>query len=1452
MALDFKLSDEFVNSYKDKEVPWGYKDGAGNSLGEITTLRTYSRVKEDGTKEKWHEICRRVIEGMFTLQKRHARQNRIEWKNDKAQRTAKDAYDRMFNMKWLPPGRGIWSMGSPLVMDDNNSAPLQNCAACSSEESVVEAAVFLFDASMLGVGVGFDSLGANKFPVLEPEGSYAYVIPDSREGWVESLRLLLAAYIDEGKKRNPLPVMDYSEVRPAGAPIKRFGGIASGPGPLKDLHEKVKNLLDSRVGSKITMRDINDIMNMIGVAVIAGNVRRCLPEGTKVHLTDGLKNIEDVTPGDIVETTGRRAKVTKVFDQGVQETVLIKYDGGELECTPNHRVAVFDSLTSWTFKRADELTTKDRVVFDRNGYTGRYTSLPPSTVPVLKHNTTGVRIEVPPLTPDVAWLLGLIHGDGYVSVPPSGKNVGSNSGEVVIACSPDYPKVVEDSVLALSSFGVAALERTYSHDRATRVRAHSTELARYLLDFKTPTQTIEIPEYIVNGKREVRASYLAGLFDSDGSSKTRPLRALSTIYPDFADQVSSLYATLGIQARVKLSRPARGNWKDLYSVNIVGPHNIQGWADIVSPFSRKEPEVKLGVRSSGGATFDTDTVRRSSYRGSGIRCTNGTGSRQCAFRIEKALVGSLPALPYQVREVVPSGRSIQTYDIEVEDLHQFTANGIVVHNSAELSLVDSDSPDVQEFTDLKDYDKNPDRVGHGFMANNSIRVNVGDDYTPFLEGIKLNGEPGFVWKDISTSYSRLKDAPDFKDVRATLVNPCSFSGDTLVHTTEGAKTIESLKDRPFWALVDGEAFFSPVGSYVTGQKDLFRLETEEGYEVTLTDNHEVLTESGEWVEAGKLNAGDKIVLHNHRDAPFFPGEGSWDEGYLIGNLVGDGNLVQSGHGRLSVWDNGDPESAQAMMTQMEESIDRVYNGLSNIRSDAKTKFTPRVEPFNMYYMSLSGKLLSKFDVVYGNKTTTPKIEASSSDFHRGYLRGLFDADGHLEGVSNDKGLSVRLGQSDLKSLKAVQRMLLRFGIKSSIRKAKDAGEALLPDGRGGHKLYPTKESWRLIVSADSVFLFQEYIGFTHTAKKTNLRRGVESKTRGFYRTKYTATFKSLTYERFDDVWDLSVSTKKAFDANGLYVHNSEQNLESGETCTLCEVFIGNCTNQDDFIKTLKVAFMYGKTVTLLPTKWEKTNAILLRNRRIGLSVSGVADYVDAHGLPALRKSLDDGYNYVTKLDKKYSEWLCVRESVKRTTVKPAGSISLVAGSSPGVHWTPGGEYFIRRITFAKTDPLFEALKDAGYEHSDLEWDPKSAVILFPIHSKSKRSAADVPAWEKINLAAEMQHWWSDNAVSCTVDFKPAEAGDIPKLLNMYEGRLKGISFLPAIEKGAYKNMPYEQISKDTYEEMKSTIRRADFTHVYSQGIEAVGEAFCTSDKCETEIETNAMTLEVPTINLDEV
>ncbi len=59
--FSFKLTEDFVNGYRGKSVPWGYKDAAGNSVGEITFLRTYSRLKTDGTKETWVDVCERVI-----------------------------------------------------------------------------------------------------------------------------------------------------------------------------------------------------------------------------------------------------------------------------------------------------------------------------------------------------------------------------------------------------------------------------------------------------------------------------------------------------------------------------------------------------------------------------------------------------------------------------------------------------------------------------------------------------------------------------------------------------------------------------------------------------------------------------------------------------------------------------------------------------------------------------------------------------------------------------------------------------------------------------------------------------------------------------------------------------------------------------------------------------------------------------------------------------------------------------------------------------------------------------------------------------------------------------------------------------------------------------------------------------------------------------------------------
>ena len=269
----FKLSDTFIDSYKDKEVPWG-------PLGYVTYKRTYARRLnefedsrgENGTEE-WFQTCKRVIEGMFNMQKQHVFKLGLEWNDTKAQKTAKDAYDRLFHLKWTPPGRGLWMMGTEFV-NERTGAGLFNCAFRSTKELSTHGGYlfsWMMDALMLGIGVGFDTLGAGTIVIKKPEYTdEIYTIPDSREGWVKSVRILLNAFYSGSK----LPVFDYSMVRGPGMPIRGFGGTSSGPAPLKELHESLSELYTQRIGMPITSVDIVDTENLIGRCVVAGNVRR--------------------------------------------------------------------------------------------------------------------------------------------------------------------------------------------------------------------------------------------------------------------------------------------------------------------------------------------------------------------------------------------------------------------------------------------------------------------------------------------------------------------------------------------------------------------------------------------------------------------------------------------------------------------------------------------------------------------------------------------------------------------------------------------------------------------------------------------------------------------------------------------------------------------------------------------------------------------------------------------------------------------------------------------------------------------------------------------------------------------------------------------------------------------------------------------------------------------------
>lgn len=265
----FKLTDSFLDKYKKTKPPFGF-----NGLGELVYLRTYSRIKPNGDNEKWWETIQRVVEGTFNMQKKWIEQHRLGWSSIKAQKSAQEMYDRIFNMKFLPPGRGLWAMGTAITEERRLYMALNNCSFTSTEnikEDLSKPFCFLMDVSMLGVGCGFDVKGVGKIEIKKPsKQEETYLIPDSREGWVEATKLLIESYFTGNKTMK----FDYSSLRKEGDPIKGFGGVSSGPKPLTECHEAIRKVLDKNAGTPITITTIVDIMNLIGKCVVAGNVRR--------------------------------------------------------------------------------------------------------------------------------------------------------------------------------------------------------------------------------------------------------------------------------------------------------------------------------------------------------------------------------------------------------------------------------------------------------------------------------------------------------------------------------------------------------------------------------------------------------------------------------------------------------------------------------------------------------------------------------------------------------------------------------------------------------------------------------------------------------------------------------------------------------------------------------------------------------------------------------------------------------------------------------------------------------------------------------------------------------------------------------------------------------------------------------------------------------------------------
>jgi len=294
---------------------------------------------------------------------------------------------------------------------------------------------------------------------------------------------------------------------------------------------------------------------------------------------------------------------------------------------------------------------------------------------------------------------------------------------------------------------------------------------------------------------------------------------------------------------------------------------------------------------------------------------------------------------------------------------------------------------------------------------------------------------------------------------------------------------------------------------------------------------------------------------------------------------------------------------------------------------------------------------------------------------------------------------------------------------------------------------------------------------------------------------------------------------------------AEQTLWDRELCCLVETFPARHATLDDYRRTLRVAYLYAKAVTLVPTHDAATNAVMLRNRRIGCSMTGVVQAVHRHGYRRFLQWCDAAFRTVQDLDRLYSDALCVPRSIKTTSVKPSGTVSILAGATPGVHWDHA-PYYLRRIRLAEHHPLAEQCREAGYSVEPDAYSDATVVVSFPVHVPGMpRAKSDVPLWEKVDLAARLQHYWADNQVSCTVECGPGDGAEtIARVLAAYEDRLKAISFVPA-ERHGYAQPPYEAISRERYESLRAGIAplRGGLEHE-----QEAGDTCCEGGTCATD------------------
>lgn len=706
-----------------------------------------------------------------------------------------------------------------------------------------------------------------------------------------------------------------------------------------------------------------------------------------------------------------------------------------------------------------------------------------------------------------------------------------------------------------------------------------------------------------------------------------------------------------------------------------------------------------------------------------------------------------------------------------------------VRRSAEVILGDIND---SVFLNLKNYNLNPEREEIGWMSNNTVCLEETSDFLKLdniVESICNNGEPGILNVKNLQKYERYNiiGRPD----KANMCNPCLSKDTPILVKNKGLIKIKDLSiEDLIWSK---EGWTKVLAIYDNGLKDVYKYTTNSGT-IYLTINHKIL-QNGIKTQIHEASSIDNLL-------------GGFDDNIKInsqdimdGLILGDGASLKQGVTNYLYIGKKDQDYFRSSVKHLIHNCVRLSKGVYRVDSTIT-----RVE-------------LSRID-----KRIIPlRFFNATKDTIAGFLKGLFTANGD---ISNDGKVGLRAVSRLL--LEQVQIMLSSIGI-SSLMYFDFAHEVYFKS-----KKYLCKKSYKLRITKD-IDKFYSIIGFLQNYKNEKLALIVKNKHKSI-NVKTIFKIKNIAFYAKERVYDITVSNKThTFWAAGFNVANcGEVGLENKELCNLMELFPVRAKSKKEWLRMCELGTMYATSVSLLPTHDEQTNAVIARNRRIGISICGVSDWFDKWGAFKIVRFMRDGYSHIKETAKFYNEQAGVPIPIRITTVKPSGTVSQLAGVSPGMHF-PIHKYAIRRMRISEMSPALTILQRAGIPIEDEVYNKGTKVIEYPIYTGTTRPVSEVSAWEQFSLLALLQREWSDNMVSCTINFKESEKLDLLRMLAHFIPLIKSVSLLPTRD-NVYPQMPYEGISEDEYSKRVSCLKKIDWSDF--EGSDGKENKYCSNDSCE--------------------